>query len=69
MNTIKEYSNYMVPFYAPEGFIVKKAKGSFVWDSKNKKYIDFTAGIAVTNLGHCNDDYGTYRICILMSPQ
>ena len=56
MNTIKEYSNYMVPFYAPEGFIVKKAKGSFVWDSKNKKYIDFTAGIAVTNLGHCNDE-------------
>tara|TARA_B100000767_G_scaffold157039_1_gene147651 strand:+ start:1030 stop:2223 length:1194 start_codon:yes stop_codon:yes gene_type:complete len=53
-NIIKEYSNYMVPFYAPEDFIVKKAKGSHVWDSSNKKYIDFTGGIAVTNLGHCN---------------
>ena len=53
-NIIKEYSNYMVPFYAPEDFIVKKAMGSHVWDSSNKKYIDFTGGIAVTNLGHCN---------------
>ena len=55
-NIIKEYSNYMVPFYAPEDFIVKKAKGSHVWDSNNKKYIDFTGGIAVTNLGHCNSE-------------
>ena len=53
---IKEYSNYMVPFYAPADFVVKKASGSHVWDLNNKKYIDFTAGIAVTNLGHSNKD-------------
>ena len=53
---IKEYTNYMVPFYAPADFVVKKASGSHVWDLNNKKYIDFTAGIAVTNLGHSNKD-------------
>jgi acetylornithine/succinyldiaminopimelate/putrescine aminotransferase len=31
---IKEYTNYMVPFYAPADFVVKKASGSHVWDLK-----------------------------------
>jgi len=53
---INEYINYTVPFYGPADFVVKKAKGSYVWDVDNKKYIDFTAGIAVTNLGHSNND-------------
>ena len=53
---INEYMNYTVPFYGPADFVVKKAKGSYVWDINNKKYIDFTAGIAVTNLGHSNND-------------
>ena len=56
---INEYDNYMVPFYAPANFVVKKAKGSHVWDLNNQKYIDFTAGIAVTNLGHSNKDLTT----------
>ena len=29
-----------------------KAKGSTMWDKKNKKYIDFIAGIGVNCLGH-----------------
>lgn len=53
---INDYANYTVPFYGPADFVVKKAKGSYVWDINNKKYIDFTAGIAVTNLGHSNND-------------
>jgi len=56
MVNANDYSNYMVPFYAPEDFIVKKAKGSLVWDNNNKKYIDFTGGIAVTNLGHSHNE-------------
>ena len=53
---INDYVNYTVPFYGPADFVVKKAKGSYVWDINNKKYIDFTAGIAVTNLGHSNSE-------------
>ena len=53
---INDYANYTVPFYGPADFVVKKAKGSYVWDINNKKYIDFTAGIAVTTLGHSNSE-------------
>ena len=53
---IDDYNKNIIPFYRPANFIVDRAKGSFVWDKNNKKYIDFTAGIAVTNLGHNNKD-------------
>jgi len=33
----------------------KKAKDCFVWDNKGKKYLDFSCGIFVTNVGHSND--------------
>jgi acetylornithine/N-succinyldiaminopimelate aminotransferase len=29
-----------------------KGKGSYVWDEKGNKYLDFTSGIATCNLGH-----------------
>ncbi|MBU9714029.1 aspartate aminotransferase family protein [Evansella tamaricis] len=32
-----------------------KGKGSYVWDDKGKKYLDFTSGIATCNLGHVPD--------------
>ncbi|MFL2725637.1 MAG: aspartate aminotransferase family protein [Gammaproteobacteria bacterium] len=53
MVTRKQFDDYMMPVYNPAHFIPVKAKGSIVWDSKNKKYIDFASGIAVTSLGHC----------------
>jgi predicted acetylornithine/succinylornithine family transaminase len=53
MVTRKQFNDYMMPVYNPAHFIPVKAKGSIVWDGKNKKYIDFASGIAVTNLGHC----------------
>ena len=56
MSTSKDYINYIMPFYSPADFVVKKAKGSYVWDTNNKKYIDLTAGIAVTSLGHSNKE-------------
>lgn len=36
------------------GLMWKKAYNEFVWDEKNKKYIDFTSTIFVMNLGHSN---------------
>lgn len=29
-----------------------KGEGSYVWDDKGKKYLDFVAGWAVNSLGH-----------------
>lgn len=33
---------------------IEKGLGSWVWDKEGKKYLDYTSGIAVTNLGHTN---------------
>ncbi|SMO66916.1 aspartate aminotransferase family protein [Melghirimyces algeriensis] len=33
---------------------VSHAKGSYLFDSRNQPYLDFTSGIGVTNIGHCH---------------
>lgn len=33
-----------------------KGKGSYVWDASGKQYLDFVAGIAVCDLGHCPEE-------------
>lgn len=30
-----------------------------MWDIENRKYLDFTAGIAVNALGHCDEGMST----------
>ena len=32
--------------------VLVKGKGTIVWDEEGKKYLDFTSGWAVVNLGH-----------------
>ncbi|KAF1334884.1 4-aminobutyrate transaminase, partial [Globisporangium splendens] len=32
--------------------VMKKGKGSWVWTSDDRKLLDFTSGVCVTNLGH-----------------
>lgn len=34
--------------------VMQKGKGSWIWTADNRKLLDFTSGIAVTNLGHCH---------------
>ena len=36
----------------PLGLEISKAKGSYIFDSKGKKYLDFVAGISACSLGH-----------------
>jgi len=54
MDTKKTESKYLMQTYSRYDLVVKRAKGQFVWDEKNKKYLDFFSGISVCNLGHCN---------------
>lgn len=35
---------------------VDHAKGSRMWDADGKEYLDLLSGIAVTSLGHCNEE-------------
>lgn len=47
---------YSVPTYAKPSVILTKGQGAYLWDDSGKKYIDFSAGIAVTALGHSNPE-------------
>ncbi len=42
--------------YARQDVVLVRGKGAKVWDSKGKEYLDFVAGIAVNNVGHCHPD-------------
>lgn len=34
--------------------IIKRGEGPYIWDKNDRRYLDFTSGIAVTNTGHCH---------------
>lgn len=45
---------YMVPTYVRPPPMFAKGEGCNLWDVENRQYLDFTAGIAVNALGHCD---------------
>ena len=47
------FSQYVMPTYAP-GLTLVRGAGASVWDDAGKEYLDFMAGIAVCNVGHCH---------------
>ena len=49
-----KYDNYFIPTYARSDAPMVKGKGSYIFDTNGKKYLDFGAGISVTGLGHSN---------------
>lgn len=50
---IKELTDlYLFNTYKRNPIVIKKAKGSWVWDEKGKKYLDFFSGLAVSGIGH-----------------
>src|SRR6056300_1425848 len=52
MDFIRKHQKFLIGNYAPPAIEIVRGKGSHLWDSQGKKYLDFTSGIAVTNLGH-----------------
>ena len=54
---VNEHAPYMVATYARPPPVFVQGEGSFLWDVENRKYLDFTAGIAVTALGHCDAEF------------
>lgn len=47
---------YWLSIYRPREVILDHGKGSRVWDTEGRDYIDFGAGIAVNALGHQDPD-------------
>lgn len=52
----QDFDALMVPIYAPASFIPVRGAGSRVWDQEGREYVDFTAGIAVSSLGHVHPE-------------
>lgn len=50
------HEQYVMPTYAP-GLALVKGEGCRVWDADGKEYLDFLAGIAVTNIGHAHPKF------------
>ncbi|MBI5326942.1 MAG: acetylornithine transaminase [Deltaproteobacteria bacterium] len=57
MNTqeiINLTGKYIANTYNRFSIAITKGKGCRVWDADGKEYLDFVAGLAVCNLGHCH---------------
>ncbi len=50
---IQLYQQHVMPTYAP-GLVLTRGRGTKLWDVDGKVYLDFSSGIAVTNLGHAH---------------
>ena len=53
---VSEHTKYMVATYARPPPMMVKGEGCYLWDIENRRYLDFTAGIAVNALGHCDPE-------------
>lgn len=53
---LKERTPYMVPTYVRPMPMFVKGQGSYLWDMENRRFLDFTGGIAVNSLGHCDPE-------------
>jgi acetylornithine aminotransferase len=51
---VKKHQKYMLATYARPPPVFVKGEGSYLWDLEDRKFLDFTSGIAVNGLGHCD---------------
>lgn len=56
MSYIERAKNSIMNTYKRNEVILVKGKGSYVFDERGNKYLDFTGGIAVCSLGHCPEE-------------
>jgi len=49
-----EHKKFLIGNYASPALEIIRGEGARLWDSQEKEFLDFTSGIAVTNIGHCH---------------
>ena len=47
---------HIINTYGPRNIALSRGEGMRLWDVEGKEYLDFFAGIAVCNLGHCHPE-------------
>ena len=65
---IEENNKFIIGNYSRYPISIIRGEGSYVYDSNNKKYLDFISGIAVNNLGHSNEGIKTVSYTHLTLP-
>ena len=45
---------HLINTYGPRKIAIVRGAGARLWDAEDNEYLDFFAGIAVANLGHCH---------------
>lgn len=56
------YADNVINTYGDRKLAMARGEGMHVWDVEGNQYLDFFAGIAVTNVGHCHPKV-TQAIC------
>jgi acetylornithine aminotransferase len=51
---IAKADKYIMKTYGRYPLVPVRGEGCYVWDADGRRYLDFLAGIAVNNLGHCH---------------
>jgi acetylornithine/N-succinyldiaminopimelate aminotransferase len=54
VNVVETTNESIFQTYKRYPVVLDRGKGCLVWDDKGREYLDFLAGIAVCNLGHCH---------------
>jgi acetylornithine/N-succinyldiaminopimelate aminotransferase len=52
-DTIKLFEQYVIPNYNRFPVVLTRGEGSYVWDDKETRYLDFFPGWGCNLLGHC----------------
>lgn len=69
-SVVNQQAPYMVKTYARPPLMFVKGEGVYLYDVENRKYLDFTAGIAVNALGHCDPEMSriiAQQVCYVSS--
>ena len=52
-----DHTQYLVSNYAQPTLEITRGQGSYLFDVNGTKFLDFTSGIAVTNIGHSHEHW------------
>ena len=52
--TLDLHNKYVLGTYPPSDLVLQRGKMSWLWDADGNRFLDFTSGISVCNLGHCH---------------
>ena len=56
-SVIAAEAKYIVPTYSRPPHVFTRGEGAYLYTAEGKRYLDFSAGIAVTALGHSDADW------------